>query len=133
MMAFLPCRYPKDRYHPDGYWMIEGHRSVPRNTHSSGQRQARHIIRHLRDNIRIKPFPIWIAQVILLATLLFKSLHNGEFARVMNVLHDDPIDLFSVLFVDSRSLNELQFNLFDAFGVVFAVEVADECVDHCCR
>lgn len=68
--------------------------------------------------------------MILLTTLLLKAFDNRELSRVMNVLHDDPIDGLFVLFVDSRGFDEFEFDFFDALRVVFAVEVADECVDH---
>lgn len=46
----------------------------------------------------------------------------------MYVLHHEPIMRLAVLAVDARCFDELGFELIDGFGLVVAMEVADECI-----
>jgi hypothetical protein len=93
--------------------------------------------------------------------LMSITLDNSESARVLGILHDEPIpqisllspspfssplsihhrsqdaknsptQTFLVISVDLRSFLELGDQLVDGLLVLLCVEVYDECVDHCC-
>ena len=61
---------------------------------------------------------------------LLEALDHGEGARVVDILHDEPINSFLVVTVDAGSLDQLQLDLLDGLGVIFGVEVDGERVDH---
>lgn len=83
------------------------------------------------------------------------TLNDGEGARVLGILHDEPVSRISLLIfpplyflhrtrmhspaqaflvisVDLGSLLQLGNQLVDGLLVLLGVEVNDECVDHCC-
>lgn len=83
------------------------------------------------------------------------TLDNGEGARVLGILHDEPClpiesaylrfkiirksmrvhsptQTFLVVGIDLRSFLQLGDQLVDGVLVLLGIEVNDECVDHCC-
>ncbi len=61
------------------------------------------------------------------------ALNNRERTRIFEILHNEPREGFFVLAVDLRSLLQLSRQLADGDGVIFGVEVDNDCVDHCCE
>lgn len=61
---------------------------------------------------------------------VLEALHDGESSRVVDVLHDQPVNGLLVLAVDPGRLDQLQLDLFDRLGVVIGVEVDGERVNH---
>lgn len=62
--------------------------------------------------------------------LVLEALDDGELARIVDVLHDVPVDGLAVVAVYAAGFDELALELFDGRGVVFDIGVADERVDH---
>lgn len=66
--------------------------------------------------------------MVLLAALLLEPFDNGEFPRVMNILHDKPVDGLFVFGVYSRGFDELELDFLNVF--LLGQQMADYCVDH---
>jgi len=76
-----------------------------------------------RHNVRIKRLPIRVLEVVFLTRFIRKPLYDSESPRIMNILHDEPIDRFLVLAVDACGFDELGFDAGDGVREVVCVEV----------
>jgi len=68
--------------------------------------------------------------MVFLAGFVLESLYDAEFPRVMDVLHDDPVDSLLVFAVDAGGFGEFGFDAGDGGRVGVGVKVANEGVDH---
>lgn len=64
--------------------------------------------------------------------LVFESLNDGKCPRVMNVLHNKPINCLAILAVDPSSFDKLGLEAGDRLGVLVAVEVDAKSINHGC-
>lgn len=63
-------------------------------------------------------------------TFLFESLYNGKCSRVVDILHDNPVNCFLVLLVDSGCFNELGLDAGYRLWVLVGIEVNGQSVNH---
>lgn len=62
---------------------------------------------------------------------LLESLDDGKSFRVLDVLHDQPIDSALILAINVGGLDKLRFQACDGVWLVVAIEMHGDSVDHC--
>jgi hypothetical protein len=99
-----------------------------------------HLLIEEGDYIRIEGFPVRVLEVVFLAlqghklrlgfviksfgdthALILETFYNCECPRIVDILHNKPINCLLILTVDSSSFNELGFDAGDRIRMVVGV------------
>jgi hypothetical protein len=99
-----------------------------------------HLLIEKRDYIWIEGLPVWVLEVVFLAlqgdsplsmfvvkrfgkthALFLETFYNCKCPRIMDILHNKPINCLLILAVDSSSLNELGFDAGDGIRMVVGI------------
>jgi hypothetical protein len=108
-----------------------------------------HLLIEERDYIRVEGLPVRVLQVVFLAlqgdsplskfvvkrsgnthALVLETFHNCKCFRIMDILHNKPVNCLLILAVDSSSFNKLGFDAGDRIRIVVGIQVDGERVHH---
>jgi len=76
-----------------------------------------------RNHVRIKSLPVGVLQMVLLTTLVLKTLYNCKGSWIMHILHNQPVQSLLVFAIDSCSFDELGLDTRNGIRVIVGVEV----------